>query len=82
MRRGCDAGVGVLRRGRGPRGFHDAGTRTEGGTYAGTGRQGRKRTLFTFGFWGLVWLAIELIGGEKRESVTIDEFGNVQAQRI
>ena len=39
-------------------------------------------TFFTFGFWGLVWLAVELVGGERRESVPIDEFGNVQVQRL
>ena len=39
-------------------------------------------TLFTFGFWGVVWLAIELLGGEKRETVTVNEYGNVQIQRL
>ena len=39
-------------------------------------------TIFTFGIWGWVWLAIELLGGEKRESVAVDEYGNVQVQRL
>ena len=39
-------------------------------------------TIFTFGFWGLVWLGIVLVGGEKREVVNVDEYGNVQTQQL
>lgn len=39
-------------------------------------------TLVTCGIWGLVWLVIALTGGEKRELLVVDEWGNVQLQRI
>jgi len=38
-------------------------------------------TIFTLGIWGLVWLGIVLAGGEKRQVVEIDEFGNTNIQR-
>ena len=39
-------------------------------------------TLCTLGLWGLVWLGIAVLGGEKRETVQIDEWGNIQIQRL
>ena len=39
-------------------------------------------TIFTLGFWGVVWLAIEFFGGEHRETVGVDEYGNVQIQQL
>lgn len=39
-------------------------------------------TIVTIGFWGIVWLALLLFGGEKRSMVTVDEFGNVSVQKI
>ena len=38
--------------------------------------------FFTFFLWWIVWLVISLTGGEKRELVSVDEFGNVLVQRI
>ena len=34
-------------------------------------------TIITFGIWGIVWLALHVLGGETRHIVTVDEFGNV-----
>jgi hypothetical protein len=35
-------------------------------------------TIFTCLLWGIVWAIIAGTGGEKREMVVVDEFGNVQ----
>ena len=34
-------------------------------------------TIITFGLWGIVWIALSFLGGEKRQIVSVDEFGNV-----
>lgn len=39
-------------------------------------------TVVTFGLWGLVWLAVALIGGEKRSVASVDEWGNSSIQRL
>jgi hypothetical protein len=39
-------------------------------------------TVVTFGLWGLVWLALALIGGEKRSVASVDEWGNATVQRL
>lgn len=39
-------------------------------------------TFFTCGLWGIVWIILALTGGEKREMTVVDEFGNVQVQRL
>ena len=39
-------------------------------------------TIVTFGLWGFVWLALALIGGEKREVASVDEWGNSSIQRL
>lgn len=39
-------------------------------------------TLVTFGMWGFVWLLLCFVGGEKREMVTVDEYGNTSVQRL
>jgi hypothetical protein len=39
-------------------------------------------TLVTLGLWGIVWIAMAIIGGEKRSTVTVDEWGNVSVQRL
>ena len=39
-------------------------------------------TIFTCLVWGLVWIVIAATGGEKRELVVIDEWGNVQYQKL
>jgi hypothetical protein len=39
-------------------------------------------TIFTCLLWGIVWAVIAATGGEKREMIVVDEFGNVQYQRL
>lgn len=39
-------------------------------------------TLVTLGVWGIVWIAVALLGGEKRMSVGVDEWGNTNIQRL
>lgn len=39
-------------------------------------------TIFTCLIWGIVWAVIAATGGEKREMIVVDEFGNVQYQRL
>ena len=39
-------------------------------------------TVFTCLLWGIVWAVVAGTGGEKREMIVIDEFGNVQHQRL
>lgn len=38
-------------------------------------------TLVTVGLWGIVWLILVLTGGEKREMITVDDYGNVLIQK-
>lgn len=39
-------------------------------------------TLVSLGIWGIVWLALVVFGGEKRMSVSVDEWGNTNVQRL
>ena len=39
-------------------------------------------TIFTCLLWGIVWAIISSTGGEKRHLVVVDEYGNVQHQRL
>ena len=39
-------------------------------------------TLITLGVWAIVWLAIVFLGGEKREVVQVDEWGNPTISRL
>jgi hypothetical protein len=39
-------------------------------------------TIITVGLWGIVWLALVLFGGEKREMVTVDDWGNTAVQKL
>ena len=39
-------------------------------------------TIFTCLLWGIVWAVITATGGEKREMIVVDEFGNVQHQKL
>ena len=39
-------------------------------------------TLLSFGFWGIVWLALVFLGGEKREIAQVDEWGNPTVSRL
>lgn len=36
----------------------------------------------TLGLWWIVWLILALTGGEKRELISVDEFGNVLVQKL
>ena len=33
-------------------------------------------TLVTVGLWGLIWIALVTLGGEERQMVQVDEWGN------
>ena len=39
-------------------------------------------TLVTFGLWGLAWIGMAWLGGEKRTAVSVDEFGTPLVQRL
>ena len=39
-------------------------------------------SLITVGVWAIVWLILVLTGGEKRELLSVDEFGNVLVQKV
>jgi hypothetical protein len=39
-------------------------------------------TIFTCLLWGIVWAIIAATGGEKRQMVVVDEFGNVLWQSL
>lgn len=39
-------------------------------------------TIITALIWGIVWIALVIFGGEKRALVAVDEFGNVNFQRL
>lgn len=39
-------------------------------------------TIFTCLIWGIVWIILSATGGEKRELLVIDDFGNVQLQAL
>ena len=34
-------------------------------------------SVITLGVWLLIWALVGLLGGEKRRTITIDEYGNV-----
>lgn len=38
--------------------------------------------LFTLGLWWIVWLILAITGGEKRQTITVDEYGNVLIQKV
>lgn len=33
-------------------------------------------SVLTFGFWAIVWIILVVIGGEKREMISVDQYGN------
>lgn len=39
-------------------------------------------SLITCSFWGTIWIALVLFGGERREIATVDEWGNVAVARM
>ena len=39
-------------------------------------------TIFSCGLWGIAWIILAVTGGEKRAMVVVDEFGNVQFQKL
>ena len=39
-------------------------------------------TFFTIGLWCIVWIALVLIGGEKRQVVQVDEWGTSAISRL
>jgi hypothetical protein len=39
-------------------------------------------TIFTCLLWGIIWIVLAITGGEKREMVVVDEFGNVLWQKL
>lgn len=39
-------------------------------------------TIFTCLLWGIVWVVLAATGGEKRQMVVVDEFGNVLWQNL
>jgi hypothetical protein len=38
--------------------------------------------IFTLGLWWIVWFFIAIFGGEKRQMVSVDEFGNTFVQKV
>lgn len=38
--------------------------------------------LFTLGLWWIVWFFIAIFGGEKRQMINVDQFGNVYVQKV
>ena len=39
-------------------------------------------SISTLGLWLIVWLILTVIGGEKREIASVDEFGNIMVQKV
>jgi hypothetical protein len=39
-------------------------------------------SLVTLGLWLIPWLIIAVAGGEKREMISVDEWGNVPVQKL
>ncbi len=38
--------------------------------------------VFTLGLWWIIWFFIAVFGGEKRQMVSVDDFGNVLVQKV
>jgi hypothetical protein len=38
--------------------------------------------VFTLGLWWIVWFFIAIFGGEKRQMINVDQFGNVYVQKV
>lgn len=37
--------------------------------------------IFTIGLWWIVWIFLVITGGEKREVLTVDDYGNILKQK-
>jgi hypothetical protein len=37
-------------------------------------------TLVTLGLWAIVWIIVSIAGGEKRRTVSVDEYGQRRGQ--
>jgi hypothetical protein len=38
--------------------------------------------LLTIGLWWIVWVALAIFGGEKRQMIQVDDWGNVRASKV
>lgn len=38
--------------------------------------------IFTLGTWWLVWIALALFAGERRHSITVDEYANITRKKV
>jgi hypothetical protein len=38
--------------------------------------------FITFFLWWIVWLVLAIVGGEKRQLINVDQFGNVFVQKV
>lgn len=39
-------------------------------------------TIVTAGLWLLVWIPLAILGGEKRELVQVDDYGNLTKRKV
>jgi hypothetical protein len=39
-------------------------------------------TLVTLGAWSFIWLALWIIGREQREMISVDDYGNVNHEKL
>ena len=39
-------------------------------------------TLITLFTWGIVWLALVIFGGEKRQIISVDDYGNTLITKV
>jgi hypothetical protein len=39
-------------------------------------------TIVTLGIWAIVWILLAIFRGEKRQLVTVDDFGNIVATKV
>jgi hypothetical protein len=39
-------------------------------------------TIFTCLLWGIVWIVVASTGGERRELLSVDEYGNILYQQL
>ena len=39
-------------------------------------------TLITLGLWGIIWAVMVMAGGERREMISVDPYGNLLVQKV